>query len=124
MMTMTLGHRIALLVVTSLVALMMVVVGPGVSAASADSPYGSAKHSSSGDGHSDKDKKHDNNSKNYKKNKKNKKDKGAGAATPLPSPAVEAAQASLPEVAAAAGHKPSLVSPTKGSGGRKERAWR
>ena len=34
MMTMTVGHRIALWVVTSLVALMMVVVGPGVSAAS------------------------------------------------------------------------------------------
>ena len=78
MMTMTLGHRIALWVVTGLVALMMVVVGPGVSAASAVSAHGSAKHSSSGDGHCDKDKKHDNNSKNYKKNKKNKKDKGGG----------------------------------------------
>jgi hypothetical protein len=79
MMTMTLGHRIALWVVTSLVALMMVVVGPGVSAASADSVNnGSAKHSSSGDGHCDKDKKHDNNSKNHKNNKKNKKDKGGG----------------------------------------------
>jgi hypothetical protein len=51
MMTMTLGHRIALLVVTGLVTLMMVVVGPGVSAASADSAHGSAKHSSSGAGH-------------------------------------------------------------------------
>jgi hypothetical protein len=114
MTTMTLGHRIALWVVTSLVALMMVVVGPGVSAASADSPNnGSAKHSSSGDSHCDK--KHDNNHKNYKKNKKNKKDKGAGAATPLPSPAVEAAQASLPEVAVAlamaAGHKASACEP-------------
>jgi hypothetical protein len=79
MMTMTLGHRIALLVVTGLVALMMVVVGPGVSVASADSANNeSAKHSSSGDGHCDKDKKHDNNSKNHKKNKKNKKDKGGG----------------------------------------------
>jgi hypothetical protein len=86
MTTMTLGHRIALLVVTSLVALMMVVVGPGVSAASADSPNnGSAKHSSSGDGHCDKDKKHDNNSKNHKNNKKNKKDKGGGGGPGIPS---------------------------------------
>ncbi len=72
MMTMSLGHRIALWVVTGLVALMMGVVGPGVSVASADSANnGSPKHSSSGDDHCDKDKKHDNNS-------KNKKDKGGG----------------------------------------------
>ena len=81
MTTMTLGHRIALWVVTNLVALMMVVVGPGVSTASADSANnGSAKHSSSGDGHCDKDKKQGNNKnhKNNKKDKKGKKDKGGG----------------------------------------------
>jgi hypothetical protein len=82
MMTMTLGHRIALWVVTSLVALMMVVVGPGVSAASADNANGSAKHSTSGDGHCDKAKKHDNKSNNHKKDKKGKKDKGSGGGNP------------------------------------------
>jgi hypothetical protein len=73
MMTMTVGHRIALWVVTSLVALMMVVVGPGVSAASADSAHVAAKHSGSGDGQRGGE-----NSHHDKKHKKDKKDKGGG----------------------------------------------
>ncbi len=49
-MTKTLGRRITPWVAASLVALMMVVVGPGVSAGSTDSAHGATKHSGSGDG--------------------------------------------------------------------------